>query len=400
MAFFKYIAKNKFGENIKGKVEARVINQAASLLSSRGLLVIKLEPITQDSFATIRAMMGGVKLMVVVNFTRQLATMITAGLPLAGALNILVRDGKVEVTKMMAVILQDVEGGHSFADALTKHKKIFSRLYIQLVKAGETGGVLDTVLERLADNMEKEKEFKAKTKGALIYPVIVIIAMFAVGIIMMIFVIPKLTEMYRDFGSELPFITRALIGVSDAMVDYWYILAALIGGAIFAFKSFKKTKDGKYKLDELALKIPVFGELKKKVILTDFARTLALLLGSGISLLESIAIVTESVENVVYRTALKEVNKQVEKGSSFSESLSHYDMFPAILHQMMSVGEETGKLDEVLAKLSTYFEQESEHAIKNMTTAIEPMIMVVLGLGVGAMVIAIIMPIYNLTSQF
>ena len=400
MAFFKYIAKNKFGENIKGKVEARVINQAASLLSSRGLLVIKLEPITQDSFATIRAMMGGVKFDDVVNFTRQLATMITAGLPLAGALNILVRDGKVEVTKMMAVILQDVEGGHSFADALTKHKKIFSRLYIQLVKAGETGGVLDTVLERLADNMEKEKEFKAKTKGALIYPVIVIIAMFAVGIIMMIFVIPKLTEMYRDFGSELPFITRALIGVSDAMVDYWYILAALIGGAIFAFKSFKKTKDGKYKLDELALKIPVFGELKKKVILTDFARTLALLLGSGISLLESIAIVTESVENVVYRTALKEVNKQVEKGSSFSESLSHYDMFPAILHQMMSVGEETGKLDEVLAKLSTYFEQESEHAIKNMTTAIEPMIMVVLGLGVGAMVIAIIMPIYNLTSQF
>jgi type IV pilus assembly protein PilC len=400
MAFFKYVAKNKFGENIKGKVEARAINQAAVLLSSRGLLVIKLEPITQDSFAAIRSMMGGVKFEDVVNFTRQLATMVTAGLPLAGALNILVRDGKVEVTRMMAVILQDVEGGHSFADALTKHKKIFSRLYIQLVKAGETGGVLDTVLERLADNMEKEKEFKAKTKGALIYPVIVILAMFVVAIIMMIFVIPKLTEMYRDFGSELPFVTRALIGMSDAMVKYWYVMAALIGGSIFAFKSYKKTKDGRYKIDEIMLKLPVFGELKKKIILTDFARTLALLLSSGISLLEAIAIVTESVENVVYRTALQEVNKQVEKGSSLSESLSHYEMFPVILHQMMSVGEETGKLDEVLAKLSSYFEQESEHAIKNMTTAIEPMIMIVLGLGVGAMVIAIIMPIYNLTSQF
>ncbi|MCB9813637.1 MAG: type II secretion system F family protein [Pseudomonadales bacterium] len=400
MAFFKYTAKNKFGENIKGKVESQTISQASSLLASRGLLVIKLEPLTKDTFAAIQGLMGGVKFDDVVNFTRQLATMITAGLPLAGALNILVRDGKVEVTKMMSIILQDVEGGHSFADALSKHKKIFSRLYIQLVKAGETGGVLDTVLERLADNMEKEKEFKAKTKGALIYPVIVILAMFAVGIIMMIFVIPKLTEMYRDFGSELPFLTRGLIGISDAMINYWYIVGALILGGSMAFKSYKKTAAGRYKIDGLILKIPIFGELKKKIILTEFSRTLALLLSSGISLLEAIAIVTESVENVVYRTALKEVNEQVEKGSSLSESLSHYDMFPTILHQMMSVGEETGKLDEVLAKLSAYFEQESEHAIKNMTTAIEPMIMIVLGLGVGAMVIAIIMPIYNLTSQF
>lgn len=400
MAFFKYVAKNKFGENIKGKAEARDIKQAAALLTSRGLLVIKLDPITQDSFAFLKSMTGGIKFDDIVSLTRQLSTMITAGLPLASALNILVRDGKVEVTRLMATILQDVEGGHSFADALSKHKKVFSRLYIQLVKAGETGGVLDTVLERLADNMEKEKEFKAKTKGALIYPVIVMIAMVVVAVIMMIFVIPKLTEMYRDFGSELPFLTRALIGISDAMVKYWYILAAIVGGTIFAIKSYAKTKEGRYKIDELLLKLPIFGELKKKVILTDFARTLALLLGAGISLLEAIAIVTESVENIVYRSALEEVGKQVEKGSSLSESLSHYDMFPVILHQMMSVGEETGKLDEVLKKLSVYFEQESEHAIKNMTTAIEPMIMIVLGLGVGAMVIAIIMPIYNLTSQF
>ncbi|MBP7740749.1 type II secretion system F family protein [Candidatus Woesebacteria bacterium] len=400
MAFFKYVAKNKFGENIKGKAEARDIKQAAALLSSRGLLVIKLDPITQDSFAFLKSMTGGIKFDDIVSLTRQLSTMITAGLPLASALNILVRDGKVEVTRLMAVILQDVEGGHSFADSLSKHKKVFSRLYIQLVKAGETGGVLDTVLERLADNMEKEKEFKAKTKGALIYPVIVMIAMVVVAVIMMIFVIPKLTEMYRDFGSELPFLTRALIGISDAMVKYWYILAAIVGGIVFAFKSYAKTKEGRYKIDEMLLKLPIFGELKKKVILTDFARTLALLLGAGISLLEAIAIVTESVENIVYRSALEEVGKQVEKGSSLSESLSHYDMFPVILHQMMSVGEETGKLDEVLKKLSVYFEQESEHAIKNMTTAIEPMIMIVLGLGVGAMVIAIIMPIYNLTSQF
>ncbi len=400
MPFFKYTAKNKFGETINGKVESRTIDQAASLLTTRGLLVIRLTPLTEDSFAFIKKMFGGVKFDDVVNFTRQLSTMITAGLPLAGALSILVRDGKPEVTQMMAVILQDVEGGNAFADAIAKHKKIFSRLYIQLVRAGETGGVLDTVLERLADNMEKEKEFKAKTKGALIYPVIVIIAMFAVGIIMMIFVIPKLTEMYKDFGAELPLVTRVLIGLSDAMVKFWWIFGAGIAGFIYAAKQYYKTELGRYKIDELKLKIPIFGELQKKVILTEFSRTLALLLGSGITLLEAISIVTDSVENVVYRTALTEVSKQVEKGSSLSGALSHYDSFPTILHQMMSVGEETGKLDEVLKKLSVYFEQESEHAIKNMTTAIEPMIMIVLGLGVGAMVIAIIMPIYNLTSQF
>ncbi|GIK83528.1 MAG: type II secretion system protein F [Patescibacteria group bacterium] len=400
MPFFKYSAKNKFGETVNGKVESRTIEQAASLLTSRGLLVIRLSPLTEDSLAIVKKMFGGVKFDDVVNFTRQLSTMITAGLPLAGALSILVRDGKPEVTKMMAVILQDVEGGNAFADALSKHKKVFSRLYIQLVKAGETGGVLDTVLERLADNMEKEKEFKAKTKGALIYPVIVVIAMIAVAAIMMIFVIPKLTEMYKDFGAELPFATRILIGLSEAMVKFWWIFGAAIAGLIVAFKRYYKTEFGRYKIDEIKLKLPIFGELQKKIILTEFSRTLALLLGSGITLLEAISIVTDSVENIVYRSALEDVAKQVEKGSSLSGALSHYEQFPTILHQMMSVGEETGKLDEVLKKLSTYFEQESEHAIKNMTTAIEPMIMIVLGLGVGAMVIAIIMPIYNLTSQF
>lgn len=400
MPFFKYTAKNKFGETIKGKVEAKAIDQAASLLNSRGLLVIKLDPLLKDSFAVIKSMTGGIKFDDVVNLTRQMSTMITAGLPLAGALNILVRDGKPEVTKIVATILQDVEGGNSFADALAKHPKIFSRLYIQLVRAGETGGVLDTVLERLADNMEKEKEFKAKTKGALIYPVIVVIAMLVVAAIMMIFVIPKLTEMYRDFGSELPTLTKGLIGISDFAVKYWYIVGGLITAGIVVFKNYYKTKAGRYKIDEFKLKIPIFGELTKKIILTEFSRTLSLLLGSGISLLEAISIVSDSVENIVYRSALQEVNKQVEKGSSLSESLSHYEMFPTILHQMMSVGEETGKLDEVLKKLSVYFERESEHAIKNMTTAIEPMIMIVLGIGVGAMVIAVIMPIYNLTSQF
>jgi type IV pilus assembly protein PilC len=400
MPFFTYVAKNQFGETTRGKVEAAALNQAASLLTSRGLLVIKVRPLTDDSLGALKALLGGVKHNDVVNFTRQLATMITAGLPLAGALSILVRQSKAEVSRLVATILQDVEGGLSFTKALGKHPSVFTRIYVQLIQAGETGGVLDEILNRLAINMEKEKDFRAKTKGAMIYPLIVIAAMVVVGFIMMIFVIPKLTEMYKDFDAELPFATRLLIGTSELMVKFWWVFIGIAIGGGFFFRNWRKTRQGQLAIDRFLLRVPVFGELKQKVILTEFTRTLSLLLGAGISLLQALEIVKDGVTNIIYREALEKAIKQVEKGVSLSQAISHHEVFPPILYQMMSVGEETGKLDDVLLKLSLYFESESEQAVKNLTTAMEPLIMIVLGIGVGAMVIAIIMPIYNLTSQF
>ncbi len=400
MPYFKYKVKNQYSDTVSGKVEAVTIEAAAAELSSRGLLVINLQPLSDDSFSVLKGVLMGVKQDDIVNLTRQLATMITAGLPLAGGLSILVRQSKAELSRLVAQILQDVEGGTSFSQALAKHPDIFSRLYIQLVNAGETGGVLDEVLQRLADNMEKSKEFKAKTKGAMIYPIIVVLAMVAVGFIMMIFVIPKLTEMYKDFDAELPMATRVLIGTSNFVTQFWYIFLIVIVAGVYGLKRWYKTEKGELAIDGLILKLPIIGVLRQKIILTEFARTLSLLLGAGVSLLQALEIVNEGITNVVYRNAFKEVTNQVEKGISLSEAMSHYDIFPPILFQMMSVGEETGKLDEVLLKMSTYFEQESEQAVKNLTTAMEPMIMIVLGVGVGAMVIAIIMPIYNLTSQF
>lgn len=401
MSFYRYTAKNSFGETMKGKVEAQSIQQASGLLTSRGLLVITLNPLVEDSLASLKARLFGIKIDDIVNFTRQLATMVTAGLPLATALSILVRQSKEEMSRMVAGLLQEVEGGSSFAKALEKQKENFSRIYIQLVFAGETGGVLDTILERLADNMEKQKEFRAKTKGALIYPIIVVIAMIVVGIIMMIFVIPKLTEMYRDFGAELPLATRILIGISEFLSKAWWAFLIAVVGGVFGFRKWYLTRPGKLAIDRFIMKLPIVGELTQKMVLTEFARTLSLLLSAGISLLQALEIVTDGVENIIYREALEKATDQVEKGVSLSEALGHFDdIFPPILFQMIRVGEETGKLDSVLQKLSQYFESETEHAVKNLTTAIEPMIMIVLGLGVGAMVIAIIMPIYNLTSQF
>lgn len=400
MPYFKYKVRNQYGDVVTGKAEAHTIEAAAAELSSRGLLVIDLQPLTEDSFAALKSLIVGIKQDDIVNLTRQLATMITAGLPLAGGLSILVRQSKADVSRLVAQILQDVEGGTSFSQALSKHPDHFQRLYIQLVNAGETGGVLDQVMQRLAENLEKSKEFRAKTKGAMIYPAIVVLAMLAVGFIMMVFVIPKLTEMYKDFDADLPFATRALIGVSNFIARFWYIFLGLVAGGIVGLRKWYKTEKGELAIDSLILKLPIVGVLRQKIILTEFARTMSLLLGAGISLLQALEIVTEGVNNVVYRNALKEVHSQVEKGIALSEAMSNFEVFPPILHQMISVGEETGKLDEVLLKLSVYFEQESEQAVKNLTTAMEPIIMIVLGIGVGAMVIAIIMPIYNLTSQF
>lgn len=400
MPIFKYSAKNEHGEAISGKVEAKNTHHGASILTERGLLVIDIRPLGDESFAYFRSLMGGIKHDDLVNFTRQLSTMITAGLPLATALNILEEQTNPQMTRMVANLLKEIEGGGTFSMALEKAKGVFSRVYIQLVKAGEVGGMLDGVLERLADTMEKDKEFKAKTKGALIYPIIVVIAMIAVGFVMMIFVIPQLTDMYKDFDAELPMMTKVLIGVSDFFVKFWWMMIAMIGGGIYSLKKWHSTKSGERRIDTFLMKIPVFGVLRQKIVLTEFSRTLALLLGAGVSLLEALEIVGDAMDSIVYREALLEAKKKVEKGVSLSQAISAYEIFPPILNQMMMVGEETGKLNDVLLKLSAYFESESEHAVKNMTTALEPMIMIVLGVGVGAMVIAVIMPIYNLTSAF
>lgn len=400
MPFFRYTAKNEHGEAVKGKVEARNQTQAASILRTRGLLVVAVQPFTEDSFATLKNLTSGVKFDDVVNMTRQMATMVTAGLPLTEALSILGQQSKPAMAQLIGDLQRDIEGGSSFAKALEKHPKVFSRVYIQLVRAGETGGILDTILQRLADNMEKDKEFKAKTRGALIYPVIVVIAMLIVALIMMIFVIPKLTDMYKDFGADLPFATQLLISMSTTVARYWWLVGLGLVGAWFALQNWRKTKSGERVFDKFLLDMPVFGILRQKIILTEFSRTLALLLSSGISLLQALEIVGSAADNSLYRDALTEAQSQVEKGVALSQALSKYTIFPPILAQMISVGEETGKIDDVLLKVSVYFQSETEHAIKNMTTAIEPIIMIVLGVGVALMVIAIIMPIYNLTSQF
>lgn len=400
MPIYKYTAKNEYGESVKGKVEARNKSHAASALISRNLLVIDIVSIADSSLNFIQSKFGGVKTDDVVNLTRQLATMISAGLPLATALAILQEQSKPAMSAIVSKVLQDIEGGSTFAKALQEHPAVFSRVYIQLVRAGEIGGMLDGVLERLAETLEKQKDFAAKTKGAMIYPAIVMIAMLVVGFVMMVFVMPQLTAMYKDFGAELPITTKILIGMSDFMVKFWWLF---IGGAVagfFGVRTWSKTEAGERIIDELLFKIPVIGNLRVKLILTEFARTLSLLIHAGVSLLESLEIVGTAISSYSFRNAVLDSKEEVEKGANLSASLGSHEVFPSILSQMVAVGEETGRMDEILLKLSEYYEKESEYGVKNLTAMMEPLIMIVLGIGVGFLVISIMMPIYSLTTQF
>lgn len=401
MAIFAYTARDEKNERVKGKVEARDERHAAQVLREKNLFVITLKAETTGSaISFLETMTNKVKRDDVVSFTQQLATMLNAGLPLTEGLELLKIQSKPALAKVISDVEREVQGGASLGDAMGKFPQAFSSVYVALVKTGEASGKLDTVLTRLAENEEKQRQFRSKTKGALIYPAIVVAAMGIVITILMVFVIPQMTQMYQSFGAELPFITQVLIAISDFFRATWlFVLVAIVGGGIFLWQ-WGKTPQGRLKIDQFLLKIPIFGKLRTETVMTEFTLTLSLLVGSGISILEALEIVSESVDNMVYREALQRVVKGVEKGLPLATMLARQQVFPALLSQMTSVGEETGELEGVLLKVSKYFEQITEQTIKNLTTAIEPLIMIVLGVVVGFIVLAVITPLYRITQLF
>lgn len=401
MKRFLFKSKNSQGQLVKGEVEAQDINGASKLIRGKGLLVLSIKPVFENPITFIKDLKERITPSDVATFTRQFATMVAAGLPITESLLILRSQAKGSMGKVVSQILSDVESGESMSKAFLKHPKVFTPTYIALIKSGEAGGVLDTVLVKLADDLEKQQEFKGKVKGALIYPEIIITGMIIVAVIMMIFVIPKLTSLYTEFNAVLPLPTRILMGISDMVIRFWPVTLGFFVAAYYTFVAYGKTKNGRYKIDETLYKIPIIGPLQKQVALTELTSTLSLMIGSGVSILEGLNITTGVINNMVIKNALSDVAIQVEKGFPVSFAFAkHPTIFPFILSQMIAVGEETGKMEEVLQKVSHVFEVEADQKVKALTAAIEPLVMVILGLGVGFLVIAIILPIYNLTSQF
>lgn len=400
MKTFRYKVRDQNGVMSSGVMEAADEKQVASILRGKGLLITSL---ADDDRLGIDSMLGRFskpKADEITNFTRQLATMVGAGLPLVNALRILRSQSSQSLGAVIEKVLVEVEGGSTLADALAVSGGGFSSVYLAMVRAGESAGVLDQVLKKLADALDKQRDFRSKTKGAMVYPLIIIIGIIVISAIMMIFVVPKLTAMYKDFGAELPTPTKILMGVSDFVVKFWYAVLIVVGVASVFISNWARTEVGSLIIEQLSFKIPIWGKLRKDLILTEFARTVSVLLGAGIPILDTLQIVSETIGSKVYGADVRQAAVMVEKGVGLAEAIQQLEVFPPILSQMISVGEETGKLDEVLAKLAVFYEGESEVKVKALTTAIEPLIMVVMGVGVGFLVIAVIMPIYNLTSQF
>ncbi|MFH0863909.1 MAG: type II secretion system F family protein [Candidatus Gottesmanbacteria bacterium] len=399
--FFKYRVKDQKSRSLIGTVEARSIKDAAKVLRDQNFLIIDIKPIIDSPLNVFKYTFDRVGFSEIVNFTRQLATMVAAGLTLTEALSILGQQSKHKaMLNMVDDILNEIEAGNNFASALEKYPQYFSRIYISSIKAGEAAGMIDRVLNRLADNLEKEREFRGKIKGAMVYPVIIIIGMIGVFFIMMTMVIPKMTGLYKDFNVDLPWTTLLLMAVSDFFVNFWWLIIIGTIGAVIGFIYGSKTKVGEKLLDSFTLNLPLIGPLKRETMMVEFTRTLGLLVGAGLPILEALNIVSNSMESVTYRKALKDAASEVEKGFPLGIPLGQNPDFPPIVSQMTKVGEETGKLDEALLKLSSYFEFQTDQTVKGLTTAIEPIIMVVLGVGVGFLIFAIIMPIYQLTSAF
>jgi type II secretory pathway component PulF len=337
----------------------------------------------------------------IVNFTRQLAIMLNAGLTITDALKIFEKQtDKKGLRKIISVIDEQIRAGNSLSGALKMFPRHFSTLYISLIRAGEASGKLSEILLRLAENLEKDREMKRRLKSSLIYPLIIFVSMIIVIFTILTFVVPKLLALYKEFEVELPLTTQILIAISTFSATFWPFIILGVVAVVFLGARYLKTRRGRYLKDSVLLRLPVIGNVFRSASLVDNTRTLALMVGAGVPILDSLNIIIETTDNVIFQDAFSNALKNVEKGSSLGSALSSERVFPVILVQMTIVGENTGHLDDTLTRLSRYFEIETEIAIKTMTTLIEPTILIFLGVSVGFLVLSVITPIYNLTGSF
>ncbi len=397
---FAYSGKAIGGKNVKGTVEAISAKAAAESLRNKQIVPVSIRPFAEGfSLGNILPGRKGVGVNELANFTRQLSTMITAGLPLTDALNLLKMQSGPVLGKVSGQILADVQGGISLSEAMGKFPEVFSRVYVALVKAAEAAGVMENILNRLAESAEKSREFKSKVMGAMIYPIIIIVAMLGVTVMVVTLVIPKLSALYEEVGSELPVATKVLVSVSDFATTFWWLLIIVFGGLIFGVVNYMRTVAGKRMWDRVRFKLRVIGPMSQQVMLTEMTRTMALLVSAGVSVVDCLDIVSSVVGNYEVEKDLKKIARQVEKGFPLSISFTDSVQFPPIVGQMVAVGEETGRLDQVMEKLSHFFETEAESKIKALTTAIEPLILMVMAVGVGFLMYAVVMPLYDVINK-
>ncbi|HAH32479.1 MAG TPA: pilus assembly protein PilC [Elusimicrobia bacterium] len=389
---FAYKARGAGGKTTEGVVEAADQKAAITRLREQKLIVIE---VTQQ---VVKKKKGKVKNNDIVIFSRQLSTLVSSGVPIVQGLNILEEQAENPAFKTVVGALRlDIESGLSIADAMKKHPVAFTELYVSMIRAGEVGGILDTILERLSAYLESAEALRAKVKSALMYPMVVSIVAALITVFLIMFVIPIFKNIFASFGGNLPFITQVLISLSDMLRGPAGIaMFACIGVAIWGGKRYIKTGKGEEQFDEISLKLPVFGILLKKVAIAKFTRTLGTLIKSGVPILQGLETVAKTSGNKVIERAINSSRDSIKEGGRISDPLKKAGIFPPMVIQMISVGEETGGLDNMLNKIADFYDQEVDTAVKGLTSMIEPLIMVVLGAVIGTIVIALFMPMFSL----
>jgi len=390
-AVFEWEGKDKNGKLVRGEIRAGGEAVVSASLRRQGILITKIRK---------RRTTGGksIKQKDIAIFTRQLATMMKAGVPLLQSFDIVARGStNPRMTKLLNDIRSDVETGTSLSSAFRKHPLHFDSLYCNLVEAGEAGGILEALLDRLAIYQEKTMAIKAKIKSALMYPVAVMIVAFVVVTVIMIFVIPAFKEVFSSFGGELPAPTLVVIAMSEFFVKYWWaIFGLLFGGLYFFFESWKRSEKMQMAMDRLLLRVPVFGDLINKSVLARWTRTLSTMFAAGVPLVEALDSVGGAAGNAVYQQATEAIQKDVSNGSALTTSMTTTGIFPVMVLQMAAIGEESGSLDHMLSKAAEFYEDEVDEMVKGLSSLMEPFIIVILGVIIGGIVVSMYLPIFKL----
>jgi len=396
MPTFKYTAKEAGGKTVSGILEYSDKELLIDALRKKDLVIISIE---ETAKRRIMSLGGSVKLDEIVIFSRQLATMVDSGIPLVQALDILCEQIETPVFKnILAKIKDDVETGSSLSDALARHPAVFSTLYINMVRAGESSGALDDILDRLAAYLEKSSMLQRKVKSSLVYPAVVISMAILITLVMLIKVIPTFKGIFTMLGGTLPLPTRILILVSDTIREMFLYVVAVIIAIVFALKKYMRTPQGKENFDKTLLRLPILGGLFRKVAVAKFSRTLATLVKSGVPILVSLEIVGKTAGNAVIEKAVESVRNGIKEGENIADPLAKSGAFPPMVVRMIKVGEQTGELEKMLTKIADFYEDQVDAAVSGLTSLIEPLIIAFLGIVIGGIVIAMFLPVFKLTE--
>jgi type IV pilus assembly protein PilC len=403
MKRFNYSAKDKDGKLVKGVVDASDKQAVVALVTKDGstpLVIAEDKDLVLKLKNTVLSMLSRLSLKEKLMFCDELATLINSGVPLTQSLSIIKDQSKGTMRKITETLVVDIEGGQSLAGALEKQEKYFSPVFINMVRAGEASGTLDKTLGDLAIQTQKDYELVSKIKGAMTYPVVIVGAMVGAVVFMMVKVVPALTGFFDEMGAKLPMPTRILIATSDIIVNYGiYIAIGIVGFIVGLRLVFKRVEPLRRGLHKTIIKTPLIGSISLKFNIARFSRTLGSLLGSGVTVLEALDIVSRSTKNIIFNEEISEIAEKVKNGSPMAEPLKQSKIFPIMVSQMVGVGEETGNLDKMLVKVSEHYERQIDNLTKNISSIIEPIIMLVVGVAIGFVIVSIIMPIYKMTES-